>query len=316
MEITDALQIAWEEALTVPFDLVVTASGFESRAVHIASQLPKCQRQKRHAMAFTDRQVLAREDNDAQFAILGFISRQFDGGDRQAVLQYVKQLLQSVKRKRISILIDYSCMSKTWYAAILEAIRCYQTRSVNSIVLYFAYSAAKFTKPPPKIHNHVMGPILGFGGLSDPAEKMALILGLGYEPERAQGIVDLLEPSECYAFYTDPAFQKQFARSVRTANKALLKFKLRKECIHTYPSASLQIASCHLTPLCLRLARDNYRIILAPLGPKPFCLLCLILAAKFREFEVWRVSPASRAPAVDIQALGPIMICKVVFENK
>lgn len=315
MKIVDAAQIPFAATTVTPFDAVIAASGFEGRAVHVARQLKPKRGQRRIALAFTERQVHAREENDRILRQLGYILVPCGGDDTSPVRDLMADLVRDRKRKTLSILIDYSCMTRSWYATMLEAIRVCRSGLLERVDVHFTYSAPRFTPAPPRALNQYMEPIRGFGGLSDPSERTALILGLGYEPERAQGLVDLLEPAESYAFYTDPSFDRRFTRDLIESNKVLLKSRLRKDAVCTYPANSLQIASCRLTPLCLHLSRERYRVIIAPLGSKPFCLLSLLIASKFPELEVWRVSAADRHPPVNKKALGPVVVCKATFTN-
>ncbi len=314
MILSNVTQISADEMFSLNFDALVVASGYESRARHVAQQLQVTDGQRRVAMGFNDHKEYAREDNDCELEARGFELMAFDGADRVAVIDLMASLLASQNKDSIDLLIDYSCMTRTWYAAMLEAIRTSRNAGVTTVNAYFAYSAPQFTEPPPRTLNQVMQPIRGFGGLSSPFQRTALVLGLGYEPERAQGLHDYLEPPDAYAFYTDPSFDERFTDIVMQSNEHLLTKRLEDDSVFTYPAPSLQIAGCLLTPLCLRLSREENRVILAPLGPKPFCLLCLLLATKFRELEVWRVSAAERTPPVDKKAMGPIVGCKATFE--
>lgn len=64
-----------------------------------------------------------------------------------------------------------------------------------------------------------------------------------------------------------------------------------------------------LTLFCDDLLR-NYRVILAPCGPKPFTLLSLITAIKLPDIDVWRISSGKAAPTIDKVADGEVFFLR------
>lgn len=54
-------------------------------------------------------------------------------------------------------------------------------------------------------------------------------------------------------------------------------------------------------------------IILAPLCPKPFTLTCLLLAARYPDIEVWRVSAGESGNLYDRNPLENHIACKAIF---
>ena len=41
------------------------------------------------------------------------------------------------------------------------------------------------------------------------------------------------------------------------------------------------------------LLKDDYSIIIAPLGPKPFTFISMLLSVKFPDIDIWRVGSGS-----------------------
>jgi hypothetical protein len=120
-----------------------------------------------------------------------------------------------------------------------------------------------------------------------------------------------LEADETYAFYSDPA-PFEYAQTVENNNSTLIRM-LGRDHVFTYPAADLIGTDVKLSSLCFGLARQ-YRVILAPLGPKPFCLLCLLLATRNPdEFDVWRVGSGTTGKPSDQAASGEILACEVTF---
>ena len=160
-----------------------------------------------------------------------------------------------------------------------------------------------------------MGPVAGFSALALPDLPTALIMGLGYEADRALGLAEYVEASETFALYADPALDSAFVEATIRNNAGLLSL-LGRERVIPYPFGDLRATAARLSSLSLGLQMRGYRVILAPLGPKPFALLCLLLATRFPELDVWRVSAGTSGLAYDREATGDIVVCRATFSGE
>ena len=93
-----------------------------------------------------------------------------------------------------------------------------------------------------------MGPVPGFCHFGLPDKKTALVLGLCYEAERAIGLAEYVEPAEIFAFYTDPALNRSFAKTVRKNNAQLLA-RLGEARIFKHPMTDLQTTANKRVPI-------------------------------------------------------------------
>jgi hypothetical protein len=57
----------------------------------------------------------------------------------------------------------------------------------------------------------------------------------------------------------------------------------------------------------------NYRVIIAPCGPKPFTLVSLCLALMFENIDVWRISSGKQSVPIDKEAEGDVVAYKISF---
>lgn len=311
MNLVSTEQILLNELKAVAFDLAICASGYERRASHAACQLRNVRIRRKSVFGFLDRRVLSRQSNDRVFKQLGYKSNEVDGHDPGPLTELFLEVVRTAGSP-LRVLVDYSCMTRVWYASLIQTLR---NLDVNrNIELYFVYSPSSYAEPQPPGTNRFIGPISGFCQLELPHRETALILGLGYEKERAIGLVDYVEPKETYAFYTDPALEPQFVRTVVKNNHDLLLDLNRAGpgYVIRHPLANLTRTNALLAALCSRLS-DSYRVILAPLGVKPFSLACLLMSIRFRGVDVWRVSAGSQGPPIDREPLGPILTLKASF---
>lgn len=187
----------------------------------------------------------------------------------------------------ITLVVDYSCMTKAWYYSIILYLtkRDLALKKVN--VLFF-YTPSKYSKPQKPKHNTEIAPLPGKYVVPTNKPK-ALIVCLGYEQNKAEGIIDHLDPKICYVFYTEPALDSMFVATVKANNKNILDHYTN---IITYPFDDLLYLERQLTSLYY-LLKDDYSIIIAPLGPKPFTFISMLLSVKFPDIDIWRVGSGS-----------------------
>ncbi|WP_158826726.1 hypothetical protein [Mucilaginibacter lacusdianchii] len=189
--------------------------------------------------------------------------------------------------QEINIVVDYSCMTKAWYYSII----LYLTKRsllIDKVKAYFFYTPSKYSVPQKPKHNTEIAPLPGKYVVPTNKPK-ALIVCLGYEQNKAEGIIDHLDPKICYVFYTEPALDPKFVDTVKANNKNILEHYKN---IITYPFDDLLYLERQLTSLYY-LLREDYSIIIAPLGPKPFTFISMLLSVKFPDIDIWRVGSGS-----------------------
>src|SRR5207237_63415 len=122
----------------------------------------------------------------------------------------------------------------------------------------------------------------------DASLPLALIVGVGYEPDRALGVFDSIECSASLVFVPigpDP----RYLADVLTANQPLLDVVGQQGRVDYDLNHPLDVMQ-KLASVCGGLVNDH-RIIVVPMGPKIFAL-CTLLVAWNLQFaaSVWRVS--------------------------
>jgi hypothetical protein len=311
MKLLSTQQIEWNANPNPSFDLMLAASGYESRAIHVSSRLDLGRVKQRIAFCIEDRPVLAREKNDRFFSAHDFHLTHSSGSDGEAIKNSICQLLRVSRQRHIRILVDITSMTRVWYGSVLRAIREIECECEHVDVL-FAYAPSVFSIPQDPAPNAHMGPVTGFSRLKLPDRKNALILGLGYERDRGLGLAEYVEAAETFAFYANPSTDPRFVRYVLENNAQLIR-DLGPNRVFTYPFMDYQAAAARVSSLAFGLFSQEFRIILAPLGPKPFVLLCFLLSTRFPDMDVWRVSAGEGGATYDRAPLGPILACRARF---
>ncbi|MBB6328399.1 hypothetical protein FHS59_004042 [Algoriphagus iocasae] len=186
----------------------------------------------------------------------------------------------------INIVVDYSCMTKSWYYSIILYLSKKNLR-FKSVKVYFVYTPSKFAEPLDPKPNTEIAPLPG--KYIVPTDKpKALIVCLGYEQSKAEGIIEHLDPKECYLFYSKPALDPKFVERLEANNSDIL----QNRNVIKFPLDDLLHLERELTSLYY-LLRKEYSIVIAPLGPKPFAFISMIMSVKYHDIDIWRVGSGS-----------------------
>lgn len=284
----DVKQYSTEIINKINFDLIIVASGYETRAGYIAQTYNPIGRIK-IALTFDNYSSLnQRIENDKLFSSLGYTFIKSEGDTDETIIDFLNTV-RFDENLEYNILVDYSSMTRIWYSSILDFFRYFEVSHQLKINIYFVYSKAIFVPPPEEeVPNRHISPLKGFYNMSLPVKPTLLIIGLGYERIRAFGLTEFLD-AETLLFYTDPADQNKFSLEVEKNNEELLRI-VSDENIFKYSLNKLEHLHRIINSICTKL-NENYRIIIAPCGPKPFTLLALINSILIGGIDVWRISP-------------------------
>jgi hypothetical protein len=124
---------------------------------------------------------------------------------------------------------------------------------------------------------------------------------MGYEPERAAGAIDVLEPVRAIPFFPI-GVDERFERDVEAANAQVLELP-NVDSPHAYRIVEPFQCFATLESLISELVRAGHRPVVLPFGPKIFALASMLAAAvRSPVTPVWRVSggvldePTDRQP--------------------
>lgn len=308
-------QYSLDELVQHYFDISIVASGFEKRASFQATTL-KTDAKKKIALGFVlESDDKIRIDNDKKFRSANYDLVTGNGVDFEE--RYIDQMFDDIEltqnhKNEINIHIDYSSMSRNWYARIL--LRCKRLSELMTVNVYFGYSFAKHdNNKKEETLNEIVEPIFGYCKLSVPHKPTALIICLGNEFSRVYGLKDYFDATT-YLFYSDARFGNSFSEEVEKINEDLL-LNTNPEHIFKYPIEDLVFTDQMLENLC-RALNEKYRVIIAPCGPKPFTLLSMINSIKLNnDIEVWRISPGSSLQKIDREPSGIVSFLKVTLKQ-
>ena len=293
------------------FDLIVAASGYEKRCIScfLNSNIISS---KKAVFAFKEKlSELHRKENDRFFKSRNFEFITFSGEDADPVIHFFQTYFNECEKENIEILIDISCMTKTWEAAIVQFFTDYENLA-KSIAVYFYYTPAEFNLPRKSKPVRTAVSITRRDKPGVESEKpVAMIISLGIESEKAEYIINKLKPSQLILMYADPSYDKRYVEEILKRNRKIIdKIEIRN--FINYPIDNINAISEKLVNLCIDL-RLNFNVIIIPLGPKIFTLISLLLAARYPDIEIWRVSSGGGDPVYDRTPLPDPLIYKISF---
>lgn len=314
MELIFAHQVGFDQLKGKQFNYFISASGYENRCTYLIDNL-EINANIKIVLAFADKKnFLFREKNDKRFNDDGFTFIEESADRKDKVVEILEDICsQDNDSGLISILIDYSCMSKIWYAGILQYLISNEV-NIDNLEVYFSYTSAVFSEPLETEAKFLVPSPFGLLKSNISTNKpLALILGLGYEKYITQSIADSLNYNIIYAFYSDPAFDSRYVDRVKKNNQRILA-SLPENHIIRYPIEDFKTTDALLTSLTMKLRLD-YRVSILPAGPKPFTLSSLLLAARYPDIEVWSINTGYSPAAYNRNPTGEPMVCKVLFSN-
>jgi hypothetical protein len=296
MDFVNFQQVELQDLLTNHFDLLIAASGYETRSISFFNE-NELHADKKVAFAFCEKSLEnTRKFNDKAFIEKGFELIQASGEDQNAILDFLKIELKKIQKEKINILIDYSSMTRKWYAAIIHFIIS-ENLSCNKLQAFFTYTPAQINfskKDNPVLSAESVLPVPGFRNKSLP---LTLIIGLGVSSEKATYLIKKLNPDHLVLLYADPGFEKSFVETVLKNNHKLTEtIEIRH--IINYPAHDIEKTYQILKDICLEL-RAKHNIIIAPLGPKVLSLSSILLTILYPYIDVWKVHTKEGRSALD-----------------
>jgi hypothetical protein len=310
MEVRYIKQIDQDNIKKKQFDLIIASSGYEIRANYIANVLNNNCNEK-IVFSFSDhRKEKSRLENDLFFKKHNFKSFEITGNSYSKILEVINGFIEQSKSQTLSILIDYSSMTRIWYGAIIKYFKQLD-RNKQTIIVYFCYTIAKFHQPPERdSKTSNFEPINGYCSLSIPLYPSALITGLGYERNKAFGLKEFFDAELLYLFYTNG---NDYTEHVLQINQELIK-RTPKQNVLSYNVNDLLLTKTILYELCSSL-KENYRVIIAPLGPKPFTLVSFLVANELQSIDVWRISSNEIFEYNYCEPNGNIVTLEICYEQ-
>lgn len=307
MRLSSITDIEFGEISTNPYDLAIFASGYESRCQFVSSKLNVKNVHRQIVFGFEyigDDQLRAESDRHFQIK-WGATPHILSSTDERRVYQLLNHELSIAEPRHI--LVDYSSMSRAWYAAILNWIRFSEFN--EDIFIDFVYSAGAYSAEFSPIAVKSVLPLPGCEGSSGTTTKSVAIFGLGFEGLAPLCVLDKLQPDEIFAYLASPAADAEYPIIARRKNAELI--SQAKETLEL-PLSSVQVSFTKLSEVVMPYLKMA-DVTFVPMGPKPHVLAAILLAIRFEQVTCLHVNGRTQS-AVDVSPSGDVIATRLHFK--
>ena len=311
MEFHSARQVSPDILENVSYDIAVLASGYEQRCIYLPAHY-NIKAEIKIALAFKENsKELHRMENDVFLIQHGYRLITISGEHYHDLEPYFLTLLKNNSKKHLYMLVDYSSMTKVWYSNFINFLLS-DAKWHDFITIHFSYTPAVYNEPkkfsPVNINNLVSYPCKKGVGSVKPT---ALIIGLGLDKNCAEYIRKKIQPAVTYLIYPDPSNDVKNVEKILENNRELIE-QIEVRNLISFPLFNLEKTDSILTDLCLNL-RVKYNIVIAPVGSKVFSLLALLMASRYPDIEVMRISSGTDTSVFDRMPYGEPLVYSVDF---
>ena len=296
------------------YDGFICALGFEERARYIAENRI-VRATVKSALGFSDRQLLSYRDNKDWFTENAFRVSELSDEEIDRKIQSECALISDGISGVIRLCVDVSSFNRFRIASIFNALGD-MADSGKALEVDFLYSMAKAGREgrgAPVVQTGPIHPQFA-GWFSDPDAPAAVVIGLGYEKEKAISAIEYIEPSMVFTFRT-ARDETHYYERVQFANRMLWDYIGADRNVE-YRLSDLQSCFSSVESLVYGLLR-SFRPILLPFGPKIFTCVCLAVAQLHAPYvSVWRSSYGTMEEPIDRFATSEVFGLRLIYNPK
>lgn len=235
-----------------------------------------------------------------------------EGTGKALRLDEVELMLRDQELSELNVYLDISSMPKKIMAEFF--VLCLKA-NFSVLRIKVIYALAKFSSPTEKTYaNRSIEPVHEFfSGWSTPEPKpISLILGLGYEPHKAEGAAEFFEPSEQWLFKPTSSIG-EYLEKVENNNRNLLREEVGRKLI-TYSVNDPEMTFGQLGMAVNYLLKKTNPVLL-PFGPKIFFFMCLIYGYLYKELGVWDIYGEVGDQKGEVLSSGEVVGVEVIFQT-
>jgi hypothetical protein len=304
------LDIEFDSVCEEQYDAAIFSSGYENRCLHIPYLLNPKMINNPIVFGFIEEPFTGnRLSNDKYFLEhWGLEPILMSSDDEKPIYDYLQESTKTLSNP-IRILLDYSSMSRLWYASVLNWARFAATG--KDVIIDFVYSMGKYEEEKQPMVIRGMTSIPGCEGRAFRLRESVAVFGLGFHGMAALCVLDLLEADTVYAFLASPGATEEYVIQTREANNDLINNHKTKDVLEL-PLASIEACYRRLAETIAPYRLDG-EITLIPMGPKPHVLASILVAMRFPEVACLRVSGD---PPQDVKPTGEIVATRVIVRGE
>jgi hypothetical protein len=310
LDLTNVTNIDINKVENTLFDIGIFASGFESRSSFLARRLKPEMVRHKVVLGFEESQEeQSRKINDAfyrdNYCDIFLISSQ----EEKKLYSKLLEIFEKVSDiKKLSILIDYTSMSRLWYAGILNFLRFQTNKEIN---VFLNYSLGKYDDNNFLDYSYSsINSLPSHEGSLSSNNKTLLVLAIGFSPYLIKSVIEEIEPNKIIGILPIPNIKSDYEKKSRLIKDDILTkdiddwFRCPIDNLETIFTTYAEITNNNI---------NNMDIIFLSLGPKIFTIASLLVSQRFEQVTCLYLKSA-KTNIKDIQATGDFICNKISYK--
>lgn len=290
------------------YDIAILACGYEQRTTELAKRIDVSKIDSILTIHFPDhKDAEYRQYNESFFQAYATHNKvELENNEETDIYEFLNTYVASSHKVDLKILVDYTCMSRLWYAAIINWTRY---SSLHSITLDFSYSIGDYKKDLIPLVIQDIHALPGHEGITTNLDTIS-VFGLGFDPLTTLCVLDKLEPNKIHSFVAIPV-HKEYENKAEDYNKEFI--ENYSEPIQYYPLVSVE-KTYRLMGELITPYRGEFNISFIPMGPKPHVLASILLSTKYNEVINLYVKGTRELPP-NVTPNGDFICTRVTFSE-
>ncbi|MDQ3190590.1 MAG: hypothetical protein M3Q58_03270 [Bacteroidota bacterium] len=308
LDLKEVNNVDIDEIKQIAFDISIFASGYESRSVFLAKNLDLQSFGKTIVFGFAEyKGNEVRKTNDSYYESNSINIAIVSSQEEKDIYDYLITVFKEFEdKKEITILIDYTSMSRLWYSGILNFVR-YQEK--EKITVYFNYSLGKYTSEFLDYSYTSINSLPSHEGSLSSNNKTLLVLAIGFSPYLVQSVIEEIEPNQTIGILPIPNILKEYEEISEKIKDNILTKDIDDwiKC----PINNLE----NIFRTYAELASNNVHrkdLIFLSLGPKIFTLASIIVAQRFEQVTCLYLK-SGNGSTEDVGATGDFICNRITY---
>ncbi|WMB71679.1 hypothetical protein RA178_14760 [Shewanella oncorhynchi] len=292
------------------YDLAIFSCGYEERCIEVATRLNNENVDKVIILAFDQ-----HKNDSTRQDCLNYFDENWTGhyfleiSQREifSIYEKVSEIVEGLNKEEISILIDYTSMSRAWYASILNYLINF---TLKNIIVDLTYATAIYKNLDLNVELGELRIIPGCEGISLTKRHNAAIFMLGFDKYGPRRLYNLLNPNKCFGIMAAPAATYDYENTCLEKNKDFISHYLGGvENLVKLPINSISTCYDNMSQM-LSLLKTDYNVSIIPFGPKPHILTAILCSFNFPNVTCL-YSEYIRNTTVKVESSGDFVISRL-----
>lgn len=272
-------------------DILVYAAGYESRSRYVAEKI-KATKKIAIILPRVNANIGVYQENVEYAHMVSDAIIDHQDLTAEKIQSELSARLQEIKTDNLdvplTIALDVSSLPRETMAQLIIGLDCFSAYKAFTLRLIYTFGEYKSPEGQDGIYTNFK-PITKLEGWTlYPERPLSVILGLGYEPDQAVGVIEYFDPSGKWAFIPN-GIDLRFRKDIQESNASLwpmLEKRNKLEYFIGEPNRLYYELRGLVDVLC-----KQSRVIIVSGGPKIFSAISILVCLEFKtEVSLWRAS--------------------------